>query len=95
MRVGDLFPSLPSPHVRVHHLPDDRAWPNDGNLDNEIVKLLRAIPRQRCHLRATLHLKHADGVCLLQHFVDVLIFRQLGQIDSVAVVLAESTPDNP
>ncbi len=71
----------------MHHLSDDRTWPNDGNLDNEVVKLLRVIPWQRRHLSAALHLKHTYGVSLLKNAVNFFIFRQLGQIDSFAIVL--------
>ena len=80
------FP-LATSHIWVHHLAHDRPWPNDGNLNNYVVELRRMVSGKRSHLRAALDLKHADSIGTLQHSVDVVIFRQLGQIHSVSVVL--------
>jgi hypothetical protein len=45
MRIGDLLPSLPPLHIRVHHLADDGAGADDRNLNNKIVELVRVIAR--------------------------------------------------
>ena len=95
MRIRDLLFLLTPPHVGMHHLADDGPGPDDGDLHDEIVEPLGIVARQRGHLRAALHLEHADGVGLLQRAVDLIIFRQLRQIDCLAVVLAESAPGNP
>ncbi len=78
---------LPPSHVRVHHLADDRARPDDGDLNHHVIKLLRAIARQRGHLRPALDLKHADRVSTLQRAIDLIIFGKLCEIDGIAIVL--------
>ena len=86
MRIGDSLLLLPPPHVGVHHLAHDRTGPNDGHLHHQIVEALRMIARQRRHLRAALHLKHAHRVGLLQRAIDLLVLGQVRQIDRLAVV---------
>src|SRR3984885_15350236 len=70
----------------MHHLAHNRTGPDDRHLNDEIVKLLRIIPRQGSHLGATLDLEHTDGIGTLQRAIDLVIFRQLCQIHFVAVV---------
>ncbi len=86
MRIGDLLFLLAPPHVRVHHLADDWPRPNDGDLNNNVIELLRVIPGQGSHLSSALDLKHADCISLLQSAVDLIVLWQLGQIDFVSVV---------
>src|ERR1700679_3214995 len=87
MRIRHGLFLLTPPHIGVHHLPDDWAGPNDGDLYDEIIEACRTIPWQRRHLRAALHLKHTYGVSLLQDFIDILILRQLGEVYGLAIVL--------
>src|SRR6185312_10263628 len=87
MRIGDLFLLLTAPHVWVHHLADDWPWPNDGNLDNYVIEFCRIVSGKRSHLSAALDLEHADSIRALQCPIDVIVFRQLGQIHFVSVVL--------
>ena len=46
MRIGHSLLAHPSFQVWACHLPDNRAWPNEGNLDNQIIKPLRIVPWQ-------------------------------------------------
>jgi len=95
MRVGDLsFPVVVGMGTDAHCTtvgtqPHHHPMANDGNLDDEIVKFLGTIPRQRCKYCAALHLKHTYCVCSnAARCTTVFIFPALGQIDeSVAIVL--------
>ena len=95
MRIGDRLFLLPAPHVRMHHLADDGAGPDDGHLHHKVVETLGIVARQGGHLRAALHLEHAHGVGLLQRAIDLVVFGQLRKINWFAVVLRESAPGNP
>jgi hypothetical protein len=68
MQTIRRLPALPPVQVRVHHLAHYGTGPNDGHLHHDVVKTARHHARQRGHLRAALHLEHADGVGLLQGF---------------------------
>ena len=82
------FPALPPVQIRMHHLADDRAGPDDGHLHHDVVKSPRLHARQARHLRAALHLKHADGVGVLQRAVDRrIVRRQVRQVHLLAVGL--------
>ena len=76
VRVGDGLEALAAAQVGMHHVALDRAGPDDGHLDDEIVEALGAQPRQHGHLRAGLHLEHADAVGALQHPVYPGILRR-------------------
>ena len=54
----------------MHHFSDDGTRPDDRHLHHDVVKAHRLHPRQTGHLRAALHLKHADGIGLLQRRED-------------------------
>src|SRR5215469_1637562 len=86
MRICDLFLFLPPPHIWVHHFAYDWARTNNRYLDDDVIKFLWAITRKRSHLRATLHLKHPNSVCLLKCLVDCVVLRQVSQVDFVAIV---------
>ena len=65
----------------MHHLAHDGAGPDDGHLHHDVVKTARHHARQRGHLRAALHLEHADGVGLLQGFENRrIVLRQVREI---------------
>jgi hypothetical protein len=70
MRVPDGFPAGAPVEIRMHHLPDDGAGTNDGDLDDDIVETHGFEARQRCHLRARFDLEDADRVGVLEHLVD-------------------------
>ena len=88
MSVYDRLLALPSPHVGMHHFSNNRAGPDDGYLNDEIVELRGSIARQRRHLRSAFNLKHSNCVRFAQRFIDRRIVRwKLRQIDWFAVVL--------
>ncbi len=77
----------------MQHLSDNRTRPNNRHLHHDVVKLCGAQAGQKRHLRAALHLEHADGVGLLQRGVDLRVARrQMRQVDFFAVVIANQ-PD--
>src|SRR5580693_4982349 len=86
MRVSYFFFLLSPAHVGMHHLAHDGAWPDDGNLHDKVVKLGREVSRQRCHLRSTLDLEHANRVSSLQGSIDLVVFRELCEIHTVTIV---------
>ena len=70
----------------MHHFADDRAGPDDGHLHHDVVKRARLHARQAGHLRAAFHLKHADGVGLLQGGENGgIVLRQMRQVHWLAV----------
>ncbi len=68
--------------IRMHHLPDDRARPDDRHFHHQVVEDFRLEPRQRRHLRARLHLEDADRVGMLKKPVDGrIVGRDGGQLE--------------
>ena len=51
MRIGDLLFVLAAAHIPVHHLADDGAGADDGNLHYEVVEARGRVVRYGCHLR--------------------------------------------
>ena len=61
------------------------AGADDGNLDDEVVKIFRLEARQGGHLRAAFDLEDADGVGFAQHGEGFgVVLRQGGEIDGMA-----------
>ena len=90
MRILDRRFSLPPVEERFDHAADDRAGTDDRHLHDDVVELLRRVARQRRHLRAALHLEHADGVGLVQHLVDArVVLRQVREVDVDPFVRAD------
>ncbi|MNC88893.1 hypothetical protein D3C83_47650 [compost metagenome] len=51
--IGNFFRlHLPALEIGMHHVALDWSRPDDGDLDDEIVKILRLQARQHGHLRA-------------------------------------------
>ena len=75
-RVHDRLEAGAAAQERVHHLALDRARPDDGHLDHQVVEVTRPEARQHRHLRARLHLEHADGVRAADHVVDRRVLRR-------------------
>ncbi len=91
MQAIGRFPALPAVQIRMHHFAHDGAGPDDRHLHHDVVKAARHHARQRRHLRAALHLEHADGVGLLQRREDRgIVRRQVRQVHLFAVDFAES-----
>ena len=90
MRILHRYLALPPVEEGLDHSAHDGAGPDDGHLNHDVVERRRRIARQRRHLRAAFHLEHADGVCLVEHFVDQRIgLRQMRQIDVDALALED------
>jgi hypothetical protein len=65
----------------MHHVALDRPGPHDRNLDDQVIELRRAQPRQHVHLRPAFHLEHAHGIPAREHPVHRRILpRHVGQI---------------
>src|ERR1700742_1977608 len=86
MGICHFLLPLPASHIGMHHLSDDWAGADDGNLNNKIVELLRIIAWQRRHLRAALDLEHPHSIGLLKNAINLVLLRQLREIDFVAIV---------
>ena len=83
MRVLHRLAPRPAIQVRMHHLPDDGAGPDDGHLHDDVVEAGGLQTRQRRHLRARFDLEDADRVGFLQHLVNGrIVLRQVREIDS-------------
>ncbi len=48
---GHLLLAVPAAQERVQHVPLDRAWADDRDLDDQIVEFPRLHPGQEAHLR--------------------------------------------
>ena len=64
VRHGRVLEAVVAAQVRMHRTALDRARPDQRDLDDQVVELLRAQPRQGGHLRPGLHLEHAHRVRL-------------------------------
>ena len=74
----------------MHRPALDRPGPDQRHLDDQVVEHPRLQPGQRGHLRARLHLEHADGIGALQHLVHRGLGEvELGQVDVDALVLGD------
>ncbi len=83
------FSPLPPLEKWIHHIPHDRARPNDRNLYDDVVKALRLQARQTSHLRPALDLKHSHCVGLLQRGIDErIVRRKMRQIHLFFIVIA-------
>jgi hypothetical protein len=60
----------------MHHAPLNGPWPHDGDLDDQIVKVLRQEARQHRHLRPTLDLKDPHRVRTTERCVHLRVFRR-------------------
>src|SRR5688572_26121533 len=87
MRIGDRLQSLSPREVSLEHVADDRAGPNDRDLDDDVIKSTRLRLWQECDLGAALDLKHPDRVGVLQRLVNLrVIMRDLVEIEIFAVM---------
>ena len=66
----------------MHHVALDWAGPNNRHFNHDIIKTFRFHARQRRHLRATLDLENANGVCALHNCKSRrIIFWNVSQIE--------------
>ena len=70
VHIVDLLFAHPAGDVAAEHLTHDRARANDGDLDDDVVKLFGSRLGQKVDLSSALDLKHPDRVGLLQSFID-------------------------
>ena len=74
----------------IHHLADDGAGADDGDLHHDVVETLGAQARKARHLRAAFDLEHADGVGLLQGGIDLrIVGGKMRQVDFFVIVVAD------
>jgi hypothetical protein len=75
-RINHGLQALTAAQIRVHHIALDGAGAHDGDLDDQIVETGGLDARQHRHLGARLDLEHTDGIGVLDHFVNLWIFRR-------------------
>ena len=94
MVVGDGSLAVAALDVGVHRSALNRSRPDQRHLDDQVVEHPGLQPRQRGHLRAGLHLEHADGIGALQHLVHRGLGQvEFGQVDVDALVLGHQVDD--
>src|ERR1700722_12666101 len=71
----------------MSHVTLNRARPDQSILLRHAISRSGSMLRQRSHLRAALNLKHADGVSTRDGLIDLVVIRQLCEIDSVSIKL--------
>ena len=82
IQVGDRLLAVPAPQVGVHHVPLNRAGPDEGDLDDEVVETTRPDARKRVHLGARLDLEDPDRVGRADHVVNGrIVGREPGEIE--------------
>ncbi|MNZ66331.1 hypothetical protein D3C78_845520 [compost metagenome] len=70
--------SLSATQIGMHHIPLNGAGANNGDLNDEVIKLLRPQARQHRHLRPALDLECAERIGLLDHGIGGTIIRRHG-----------------
>ena len=74
----------------MHHVTLNRAGPNDGDFNDDIIKTFRLHARQRGHLRAALDLENADGIGVTHHVERLgVIFGDMCEIECATTLPAE------
>ena len=69
VEIGDVLGAGTPAQVRVHASTLDGPRANEGDLDDEVIKLTRLEARQSRDLCARLHLEHPHGIAPAQHVV--------------------------
>ena len=94
---ADLLLPVPSADERMDHVALDRAGPDDGDLDHQVIETARPHSGQEIHLRPAFDLEHPQAVGFAQHVIDARVLgRQRGEgiIDlMVQIQQAEGFPD--
>ena len=65
----DRLLAFPAAQIGMDHVALDRAGPDDGHLDDEVIEGPRLDARQHRHLRAAFDLEDAQRVGAADHFV--------------------------
>src|ERR1700676_4379941 len=92
MERNNLFLAGASRQVRVYHFSNDGPWPDERDLNHEVVEVLGLEPWKCSHLGPALHLEHADCVALLQGLIyKRIVLRELSKVDFLAPVLFDES----
>src|SRR5579862_9878736 len=70
----------------MDHLSLNWPWPNDRDLDYQVIELFRLQARQHAHLGPALNLEDADCIGLTDHFVHGFVILRHGR-ERVALVM--------
>ena len=89
VEVGDRLLAPPAADVGMDGAALDRAGPDEGHLDDDVVERPRPQPREGGHLGPALDLEHADGVGGAEEVVDRPLLRDGGQVDLDAPVFGD------
>jgi hypothetical protein len=90
VRIGDGLFAVLAAQVWMDHLALDRARANECDFHHEIVKTARLEAGQGVHLRAALHLEHADRIRSAEVVVHGLILEvELAKVDRHAARSAD------
>src|SRR3546814_16529278 len=74
----------------MDHIALDRAGAHDRDLDHQVVEAFGLDPRQHRHLGAAFDLEDAQGIGLLDHYIDRrIIVLQVGNADRNPRMLAK------
>ena len=89
MRIRDFFSPLAALQEWIHHLPDDGAGTNDGDLHHHIVEAHGTQSRKAGHLSAAFYLEHPHGIGLLERGIHLpIVGWKMRKIDFFVVVIA-------
>ena len=73
VRIRRLLAGLPSRQIRVDHIPLNGAWPDDGNLDDQVIKTPGPESRKHAHLSSAFDLKDPERIGFADHVVDTRV----------------------
>ncbi len=89
MRVADILFAVPTPEERMDGLTLDRAGPDEGHFDRQVVERSRLQLRKGRHLRPGFDLEDPDGVGPGHQVVYDGFLRDGGEVDVDAVCLRD------
>ena len=72
-RIADAFKTSPPPQIGMHHIPLNRAGPDNRHLHDKIVETAWLQPWQHRHLGPRFNLKHANRLTSAQHVIGGLV----------------------
>ena len=85
IQVGHRLFSVPSPQIRVHHVPLDGSRADEGHLDHQVIKTAGTHTGERVHLGPRLDLEHPHRIRRTDHVIyRRIVRRQASQVDRYA-----------
>ena len=75
MGIVDGFQLLLAAQVGVHHPPLDRARADNGDFNDQFIKIAWLQARQHAHLCAGFNLENPHGIRAAYHFIDGRVVR--------------------